>query len=194
MKLLITAFGPFGDNEINSSLEVLKALPSRVGNNEIYKFQVPVVFGKAGETVIAEAERIKPGSIICLGMAEGRAAVTPEYVGINSRNALFPDNEGGQPVREAIDPDGPDAYFSTLPVFDMADAIRSSGVNAEVSYSAGTFVCNDLLYTVLRHCKGTDIRAGFIHFPLLPDQAKEGQPSMSLNDMVSALTEAVKAI
>ena len=194
MKLLLTAFEPFGGDEINSSLEVLKAIPDKIGDKEIYKLQVPVVFGKAGETVLNEAKKIGPDAILSLGMAEGQSSVTPEFVGINFRNARIPDNDGNQPVRETIAPAGPAAIFSTLPVFEMAEAIKAAGLKGEVSYSAGSFVCNDLLYTLLLSYSGTDVKIAFMHFPLLPEQAKDGKPWMAPDDMLKALTEAIKAI
>ena len=191
-KLLITAFEPFGGEDINASLLVLERLPETIGDWEITKQSVPVVFGEAAETVITKADEIKPDAILCLGQAAGRSKVTPEYVGINFRNARIPDNAGQQPVRETIVPYGPDAYFSTLPVFDMAEAIIKNDLPGEVSYSAGTYVCNDLLYSLLHHYCGTGVRVAFIHFPLSTAQATNFQPHMELDDMVDAVISALE--
>ena len=191
-KLLVTAFEPFGGEEINASLLALERLPEVIGDWKLSKLSVPVVFGEAARAVIAEAEEIRPEAILCLGQAGGRAKVTPEYVGINFRNARIPDNAGQQPIRERIISDGPDAYFSTLPVFDMADSIIKNDLPGEVSYSAGTYVCNDLLYSLLHHYCGTGVRVAFIHFPLSTAQATNFQPHMELDDMVDAVISALE--
>ena len=193
-KLLITAFEPFGGEELNASLLALQRLPEKIGSWEVTKFQVPVVFGLAGEKVIQAAEELKPDAIISLGQAEGQDNVTPELVGINLRNARIPDNDGKQPLRETIVSDGPDAYFSTLPVFEMAAAIKEKNLPGDVSYSAGTFVCNELLYTLLHHYAGTDTKAAFIHVPMTPVQATKGQPSMEADDIAKAIISAIEAI
>ena len=193
-KLLITAFEPFGGEEINASLLVLERLPEVIGEWNISKLAVPVVFDKAAGEVIAKAEEIKPEAILCLGQAAGRSKVTPEYVGINFRNARIADNAGLQPLREKIVPDGPDAYFSTLPVFDMAEAITKNDLPGEVSYSAGTYVCNDLLYSLLHHYNGTNVRVAFMHLPLSPKQVTNFQPCMEISDMVDAVVSAIEAL
>ena len=164
-KLLISGFEPFGDDTINPSWEAVKLLPEEIGQYAITKLCLPVVFGKAAEVVLEAAERILPDVIICVGQAGGRAAITPELVAINLRHATIPDNEGNRPIDEPIISDGDTAYFSTLPVRGMAEAVNSSGIAAGVSYSAGAYVCNDLIYSILHHSKNTNVRAGFIHVP-----------------------------
>lgn len=193
-KLLITAFEPFGGEKINASEEVLKRLPDQIGEWEITKLTVPVVFGEASDSVIAKASEVQPGAILSLGQAAGRSKVTPEYVAINFKNARIPDNSGNQPLKEKICADGPNAYFSTLPVFEMAEAIGGHGLPGEVSFSAGTYVCNDLYYSLLHHFSGTDTGAAFIHLPLSPEQASEGQPFLELDDMARAVQSAISAI
>ena len=141
--------------------------------------------------VLEQAQRLQPDIILCVGQAGGRACVTPEVVGINLREARIPDNAGFQPQNVPVVPDGPAAYFATVPVREMVDAIRNAGLPASLSYSAGAFVCNDVLYTVLHNCDGTNVKAGFIHVPFLPEQAKEGVPSMPLEDIVTALSKAI---
>ena len=191
-KLLISGFEPFGDDTINPSWEAVKLLPEEIGQYAITKLCLPVVFGKATEIVLEAAERILPDVIICVGQAGGRAAITPELVAINLRHATIPDNEGNRPIDEPIISDGDTAYFSTLPVRGMAEAVNSSGISAGVSYSAGAYVCNDLIYSILHHSKNTNVRAGFIHVPYCSQQQKE--PAMPLSDIVNGLTLAIKAI
>jgi pyroglutamyl-peptidase len=115
-------------------------------------------------------------------------------VGINLREARIPDNAGQQPVNEPVVPGAPAAYFATLPVRGMVAAMQEEGIACGLSYTAGAFVCNDVLYTLLHHYDGTGVQAGFIHVPWLPEQAKEGQPSMPLSGIVRGLTAAIAAL
>ncbi len=191
--LLITGFEPFGDQGMNPSWEAVKALPDAVEGVLLTKMQLPVVFGKAACLAIEKAEVIGADAIIMVGLAGGRDAVTPEMVGINLRHAAIGDNEGNQPLDERIAEGAPDAFFSTLPVRRMAEAISKAGISAKVSYSAGTYVCNDILFTVLNHFKDSPVRACFIHVPYTIGQ-KEGAPEFALSDLVCALTVAIGAI
>ena len=189
-KLLITGFEPFGGEVINPSWEAVKLLPPKINGYQLTKLCIPVVFAEASETVIKTAEEINPDVILCIGQAGGRNAVTPELVGINLRHASIPDNSGNQPKDEAIISDGENAYFSTLPVRKIADAISADGVSAKVSYSAGAYVCNDVLYTLLHRYKETTTRVGFIHIPYCKEQNKE--PCMDMSDIIKALTVAIE--
>lgn len=193
-KLLITGFDPFGGESINPSWEAVNGLPETVGEWKLSKLQVPTVFGKAGETVLAAAETLRPDAVLCVGQAGGRAAVTPELVAINLRYGRIADNAGVSPMDEPVVPDGPAAYFSTLPVRAMAQAVTEVGLPGQVSYSAGAFVCNDLLYTVLHRYAGTPVRAAFVHVPFLPQQAKEGVPSLTLEEIQKALQAIILAM
>ncbi len=228
MRLLITGFMPFGGEEINPSWEAVRALPEKILEYELTKMLIPVVFGEAAEMVIAEAEKIRADAVLCIGQAGGRAEICPELVGINLKNATIPDNAGNQPGDEPIAEGGDSAYFSTLPVRKIADAISAAGIPARLSYSAGAYVCNELLYSLLRHFDGGQngrkngredrvecgqndrenagkngredrqnagenarkTRVGFIHVPYIPEQGKA--PSMSLDDIKTALTIAIK--
>ena len=143
--LLITGFEPFGGEEINPSWEAVLRLPEEIGGYHLSKMQIPVVFGEAAAQVIAAAEALQPDAVLCIGQAGGRAAVTPELVGINLRHGKIPDNAGNQPKDEPIVKGGETAYFSTLPVRTMAEAILARGIPSQVSYSAGAYVCNDVL-------------------------------------------------
>ena len=190
-KLLITGFDPFDGAAVNPSWEAVKRLPDQIGAYEIHKLQIPTVFGLAPKTVLEKAAEIQPDVIISVGQAGTRAAVTPERIGINVRDARIADNDGISPKDESIVPGGPDGYFSTLPIKTMVDAINSEGVPGAVSNTAGTFVCNDVLYSLLHHYAGTRVRCGFIHVPWLPQQ---GEPNLPLEDIVRALTAAVHAL
>ena len=189
-KLLITGFEPFGGEKINPSWEAVKALPEKINDYELIKLCLPVVFGEAAEIAVREAEKHNPDVIISIGQAGGRAAITPELVAINLRHAKIPDNKGNQPKDEPIIEGGATAYFSTLPVRKMADAISSLGIESILSYSAGAYVCNDLLYTILSHFDGTKTRAAFIHIPYCKEQNKE--PSMDMTEIIKGLTALIK--
>ena len=192
-KLLITGFDPFGGESINPAWEAVKLLPDAIGDYELTKLEIPTVFGIAAQTVIDKAEELNPDVLISAGQAGGRASVTPEMVGINLRFATLPDNMGAVPCDIPIIEGGPAAYFSTLPVRAMAKAICDAGLPGAVSYSAGSFVCNDVLYSVLHRFAGTSVRAGFIHVPFLPEQTTD-KPSLSLDKTVAALCAAITAI
>jgi len=191
-KLLITGFEPFGGESVNPSWEAVCRLPGEVGGYALTRLCLPVVFGEAAATVMRTAETLCPDVILCIGQAGGRAAITPELVGINLRHAALPDNAGNQPKDEPIIPGGDCAYFSTLPVRKMAEAISAVGVQAQVSYSAGTYVCNDLLYTLLSHFRDSETRVGFIHIPYCTAQNKT--PAMEPEQMVRGLAAAIAAM
>lgn len=190
-KLLITGFDPFDGASVNPSWEAVKLLPDVIGEYELCKLQIPTVFGLAPKTVLEKAAEIDPDVIISVGQAGGRAAVTPERIGINVRDARITDNAGVSPKDEPIIPGGPDGLFSTLPVKAMIAAITEAGLPGAVSNTAGTFVCNDVLYSLLHHYAGTKVRCGFIHVPFLPQQ---GSPSLALEDTVKALAAAIGAL
>lgn len=190
-KLLITGFDPFGGAEVNPAWEAVRLLPDAVGDYILCKLQIPTVFGLAGETVLKKCADFHPDGILCVGQAGGRAAVTPERIAVNIRDARIPDNAGNRPQGERIAPDGPAAYFATVPVEQMAQAVRDAHLPATVSNSAGAFVCNDVFYTLLHHFAGTEVKVGFIHVPYLPEQ---GSPSLPLTDTVKALEAAISAL
>lgn len=193
-KLLITSFDPFGGEAVNPSWEAVRLLPHRVGDYEITKLQIPTVFDLAARTVLAAAQELQPDVILCVGQAGGRKSITPEVVAINLREASIADNAGNQPANAPVVAQSPAAYFATVPVRDMVKAMEQAGFPAALSYSAGTFVCNDVLYTLLHHYDGSPVRVGFIHVPFLPEQAKEGVPSMPLEQIAQALESAIGAL
>ena len=188
--LLITGFDPFGGAAVNPSWMAVQGLPDVVGEYELCKMEIPTVFAEATRAVLEKAAKFQPDVILCVGQAGGRAAVTPERIGVNIRDARICDNGGNQPRGEFVAEDGPAAYFATVPVVAMAEAIAAVGIQATVSNSAGAFVCNDTLYGILHHFAGTDVRCGFIHVPYIPEQ---GEPNMPLEQITAALEAAIKA-
>ncbi len=197
MKLLLTAFTPFDGEKINPALEAVKLVKDRIGNLLIVKLEVPTVFGKSIDTVRESIEREKPDFVLSIGQAGGRAEICPERVAINIDDARIPDNEGNQPIDEPIFPDGENAYFSTLPVKAMVEAIRKEGLPSSLSNSAGTYVCNHLMYGVLYYLdKRPVIKAGFIHVPYIPEQTKNKKemPALELSEIVRGLEAAITAI
>ena len=191
MTVLITGFEPFGGQSVNPSWEAVSALPERVGQHDLVKLHLPVEYGEAPRQVLEKARELSPQVILCVGQAGGRDAVTPEVIGINLREASIPDNAGVSPAGVPIDPDSPDGIFSTLPVREMVSAIREKGIPAKLSYSAGAYVCNDLMYTLLNHFRGTDIRVGFVHVPYIPSQ---GSPSLPQEQLTQALAAAIETL
>ena len=189
-RLLITGFDAFGGSEENPSWLAVSQLPDTVGGFTLKKCMIPTVFGRAAQEVLAAAEDFQPDVILCVGVAAGRDAVTPERIAVNIRDARIPDNAGNQPVGEFVVADAPAAYFSTVPVAAMAQAIRDAGVPGTVSNSAGAFVCNDTLYLLLHHFAGTATRVGFIHVPAAPHQHAVSLP---LEKTIQALISAISA-
>ena len=188
MTILLTAFDPFGGEDVNASQEALEALPDRVAGAELIKLLLPTVFRAAGEQALEAAERTGPDFILSLGQAAGRRALTPERVAVNLMDARIPDNAGFQPTDEPVVPGGPTAYFSTLPVKAMVRAMEAAGVPAQLSLSAGTFVCNSLMYTLLHWAavKAPEVRCGFLHLPLPGDLGR--------NDALRGLEAALEVL
>ena len=189
--LLITGFEPFGGQTVNPSWEAVARLPDIIGQWQLHKLRIPVEYGEAARLTLEKAREMGAEAVISVGQAGGRGAVTPEVIGIDLREATIPDNAGRLCKGEPIEEGGPDGIFSTLPVREMAAAIGEKGIPAKLSYSAGAYVCNDVLYTLLRHFEGTAVQAGFIHVPFIPGQ---GEPNMALEDIVTALTAAIEIL
>ena len=190
MKILMTGFDAFGGETINPALKAVQQVRAPEGV-ELVKLEVPTVFGKSVQVVTAAIAAEKPDVVLCIGQAGGRDAITPERVAINVMDCTAPDNIGQNPVDEPILPGGENALFATVPIKKMVAAVRQAGVPAKVSNTAGTFVCNQLLYGVLYYCAGhcPATRAGFVHVPFLPQQTigRPGMPSMPLEDIVTGL-------
>ena len=186
--ILITGFDSFNGGGINPSWEAVKRLPDTVGDYMLCKLQLPTLYRQAAEILVKKAAEVHPDVTISVGQAGGRDAVTPERIAVNIRDARIADNSGLILSGERIAPLGPAAYFSTLPVEAMAAAIREAGIPAAVSNTAGAFVCNDVMYSLLHCYRDTSVRVGFIHVPYLPEQ---GSPNLPLEDTVRALKAAV---
>ncbi len=189
MKVLVTGFEPFGADSINASWEAVRRLPKRVADIDVVVGRVPVVFGEAARIVEELIERERPDAVLCTGVAAGRAQVTPEYVAINHRHARIADNKGFQPHDEPVVAGGPDAYFATTPVYAMVEACCKEGIPAAVSYTAGTYCCNDLFYSVrhLAQQKYPSMLVDFIHVPQCSEQvAATGEAKASLPSAMAA--------
>lgn len=198
MKLLITGFDPFGGEKTNPAIEAVKRLPAVIAGATVVPLEIPTVFGTCAEVVRQAIITERPDVVLSVGQAGGRSALTPERIAINLDDGRIPDNAGFQPVDQPIQPNGPAAYFTQLPVKAMAQAIRQAGLPSHVSTTAGTYVCNHIMYQV-QHLRATEfpqLQAGFIHIPFLPEQVvqRSGVPSLSLTDDVRGLTAAIRAI
>ncbi|EQB86969.1 pyroglutamyl-peptidase [Clostridium punense] len=197
MKVLVTGFEPFGGEKINPSLEAVKMLPEIIAGADIIKASIPVVFGKSIEKLDELIEKERPQVVICVGQAGGRFELSVERVAINIDDARIPDNAGNQPVDERIFEDGEAAYFATLPIKAMVEEMRAGSVPSAVSNTAGTYVCNNIMYGLLylAHKKYPGLKGGFIHVPFIPEQviARTNTPYMSLEQISKGLELAVKA-
>ncbi len=197
MKILVTGFTPFGGESVNPSWEAVKRLPDRIGEAELIKHEIPTEFNASGAVLHELLEQLRPDAVLCVGQYGGANCIRVERVAVNLRDARIADNAGKQPTDEPVVSGGPDAYFATVPTRRIVDALREQNIPVQLSYSAGTFVCNNLLYCALHESAQHDptLRCGFVHVPYLPEQAKDGSaPSMSLELMVKALETAVEVI
>lgn len=194
-KVLITGFEPFDGERVNPSWEVVKQLNDmELAGARIIARQLPCVFGTALEALNAAIDEVQPVMVLAIGQAGGRTDITIERVAINVDDARIPDNQGQQPIDEPIVESGPAAYFSTLPIKAMVDSMREAGIPASVSQTAGTYVCNHVMYGLLHRLNGQQaIKGGFIHIPYLPEQAAAhpGAPSMAATTVLFALELAI---
>lgn len=191
--VLVTGFDPFGGQPVNPSWQAVQALDgAMVRGHRLVGAQLPTVFGVAMQVLRDLLRQHRPTLVICTGQAGGRGAISFERIAINVDDARIPDNAGAQPVDVPVVPEGPAAYFSTLPIKAMLQSLLAQGINAEVSQTAGTFVCNHVFYGLMHElatdpaCR--DVRGGLVHVPWLPTQ---GQPSMGLDEIVRGLRAAI---
>ena len=199
MNVLIAGFDPFGGEPINPAWEAVKAMKDEIAGATITKLQIPTVVAKSIAKVHEKMQELHPDIVISIGQAGGRYDITPERVAINLDDARIKDNEGNQPIDVPIYEDGAPAYFSDLPIKAMVQHIREAGLPASVSNTAGTFVCNHLmygvLYTLAKEYPG--VRGGFMHVPFIPEQVVERPapaPSMNLKDIARGIEAAIVAI
>jgi pyroglutamyl-peptidase len=198
MKLLLTGFDPFGGEKINPALEVVKQVKDQIANVQIIKLKIPTVFDQSADKIYQAIKEEQPDVVLNVGQAGGRDGITPERVAINLNDARISDNQGQQPLDQLIHKDGQTAYFTQLPVKKIVAAIQAQGIPSYVSTTAGTFVCNHVMYQVqyLIDKDFPQLKAGFIHLPYLPQQVAKlkNMPSLSLADDVQGLTAAIKVI
>lgn len=199
MKILITGFEPFGGESVNPAYEAVKLLPDMAGDIQIVKMEIPTVFGEAGKVVETGILQHQPDAVICVGQAGRRADIGVERVAINLVEASIPDNAGNQPMDVKVQEDGDTAYFATIPVKAMVKNIKDHGIPASISYTAGTYVCNSVMYDVLYLIdrKYPSIRGGFIHVPYATEQGvgkPVGTATMELSTISKALLYALEAV
>ena len=191
-KVLLTGFEPFGTATSNPSAEIVK----QINGDNIVTAILPVAYAGSAERLLELIAEHNPNVVICLGQAEGRTQITPEKIAINLDDARLPDNAGVQRSDIKILDDGPDAYFTTLPIKEMVDAAKAAGVPASVSLSAGAFLCNHVFYVAQNKFAGSNVRSGFVHVPLMDSQAPEfpGLPTMPLDQMVTAVRAMLEVL
>ena len=194
MKIIVTGFDPFGGAKINPSIECVKALPEIEGV-ELIRLELPTVFKESAKRLNEVINDVKPDAVLSVGQAGGRPGITMERIAINVDDARIPDNISQQPIDEEIQLDGEAAYFTTLPIKRIVKAIREAGISAEVSNSAGTFVCNHIMYQSLFAATKADkpFKAGFMHIPFIPEQTTD-KPSLPLEESTRALQIAIETI
>jgi pyroglutamyl-peptidase len=192
IKVLLTGFEPFGKASSNPSGEIVK----QISGDNIVTAILPVAYAQSAERLLALIAEHNPDVVISLGQAEGRTQITPEKVAINLDDARLADNEGVMRNDVKILQDGPDAYFSTLPLKEIVEAIKTAGVPAAVSLSAGAFLCNHIFYIAQNKFAGTSVRSGFVHVPLMDSQAPEfpGLPTMPLEQMITAVRAMLEVL
>jgi pyroglutamyl-peptidase len=195
--VLVTGFEPFGGATVNPSGRIAEALDGTVvAGARVRGLVLPCVFATAAPLLLAETVRLKPAAVLCLGLAAGRAAVSVERIAINVADARIPDNAGAKPVDEPVVPSGPAAHWSRLPVKAVVAAIRARGVAAEVSQTAGTFLCNHVFYALMHALEGTEVPGGFLHVPALPGQdgVPDGCPRMDEASIRTAVEAALETV
>ena len=195
-RILLTGFDPFGGEHLNSSWEAVRSLHGqRLGGHLIVARQLPTEFAGSLRVLKAALREVAPAIALGVGQAGGRHQLSIERVALNVQDARIPDNAGAQPLDEPVIAGGPAAYFSTLPIKAMLAALHAQGLPAEISNSAGTYVCNHIAYAMLHlAAKRRGVRAGFIHIPYLPEQAaqRHGAASMAQADVERALRIALR--
>lgn len=199
MKILVTGFDPFDKDIINPAYEAVKKLPDTIKDATIIKLEIPTSFERSKLTLEKAIEEQNPDVVLSVGQAGGRNEITVEKVAINLLEARIKDNDGYQPSDKPIREDGDVAYFTNLPIKGIVAHIRQNNIPANISYTAGTFVCNSVMYNILYLIdkKYPNLKGGFIHVPFLPEQAATKTPipsSMSLDTIVKALELSIEAI
>ena len=192
--VLLTGFDAFGGSPVNPSWLAVQALSGRqIAGHRLLAKQLPTEFGQSLHQLQRCLQQYRPALVICVGQASGRRALSLERVAINLNDAHMADNAGKQPIDCPVLEDGPPAYFSTLPLKAMLTQMKNEGLAAELSLSAGSYVCNQVFYGLMHVLATQKIfkcsHGGFIHVPYLPEQ---GEPNMPLKDMVRGLQIAIR--
>lgn len=192
-KVIVTGFEPFADHEVNPTLCILELLGKQDFCTELTTVRLPVVFDQSFRVLEKQIETLKPDIVICLGLAANRQTIDLERVALNLNDARIPDNAGNQPVDETIELDGQTAYFTTLPVKLITQAINNKGIAASVSYECGTFVCNHVFYRLMHYLdkQGLSMQAGFIHVPNLLSDTDAVSMGMTLDDLLEGVKTAI---
>lgn len=195
MKVLVTGFEPFGGEALNASIEAVRRLPRRIGAMEIVTAELPTSYSRSIPALEAAIARSSPDLVLCVGQAGERAALCVERVAVNLQDARFPDNDGARPADVPVVAGGRAAYLSTLPVRAAVAALHAAELPAQLSMSAGTFVCNHVFYGLMRlgAARKPPLRGGFLHVPCLPGQAAPGAPSMPLDDIVRGIVTVLES-
>ena len=196
MRVLITGFDKFGGESINPSSLCVNSLPDVIDNIEIKKITLPTIFKDSSQVLEENIKSFSPNIVICVGQAGGRSKITPERIAINIDDARIPDNIGNSPIDKTIRKDGENAYFSTLPIKAIVDGLNKNNIPSAISNTAGTFVCNHIMYEslYLASTKYPHIKAGFIHIPFIEEQVldKPNMPFMKKEDIIIALELIIK--
>lgn len=203
MKILVTAFEPFGGDTVNPTQRLIEDLArEKIEGADIHTLLLPVIFDESSDKLLQAVKSLQPDAVICCGLASGRTSITPEQIAINlkevPRESVVADNAGNRPYNETINPYGPDGLFTRLPIRDMVEAMRMKGIPASISYSAGTFICNNTMYALLDYIRLHDpqIAGGFVHFPASEEMAihKPQLPSLSHDTMLNGLKTMVHTL
>lgn len=197
IKILLTGFEPFDGMIQNPSYLAIKAITFNSELVQIERMEVPTVFNESVKKVIDRIVSFEPNYIFMFGLAKGRTSISIERVAINVNDARIADNRGNKPFNELIEPSGPAAYFSTLPIYHMLNAIQEKNIPVEISNSAGTYVCNHLMYRILDYISThhLPIKAGFIHVPLTHELNMDKKyASLDLNEIVQSIESVIEVV
>ena len=197
MRALVTGFDPFGGDEVNPSSLAVSRLKKKIGKVTVVTAVLPTSYARSAKVLREAIDEAKPDIVLCVGQAGGRTDLCLERVGINVQDARIPDNDRKQPIDVPVRADGPAAYFATLPIKACVAEMRKAGLPAAVSNTAGTFVCNHILYALMDIIEShpAKMRGGFLHIPYVPEQAARlgGAPSMSVDDIARGIEIIVAA-
>ena len=195
IKALVTGFEPFGGARVNASIEAVRRLPPRVGPLGIEAVELPTSYARSLPALEAALARVRPDIVLCVGQAGDRAALSVERVAVNLQDARLPDNDGAQPVDRPVVPGGPAAYLASLPTRAIVAALHAAEIPAQLSMSAGTFVCNHVFYGLMHYAatRGAGFRGGFLHVPCMPPQPA-GTACMAIDDVARGVATALEAV